>query len=183
MAVRISDQFDRSLIRSGRPMRARPMPRPTAHDGAFQVRGHDVGSRLATRPCTTPTPWIQPEGLRCVLPHGLPQRRESDVGHEPQRRSRVTALVNVPSNQFSGWTRVVPGDPAAQHADGAARWRTRPELEGTCRGACRSLCDERSMRSAAGSSLARRSSRHRARHLRDNTRHPSDWDAFRPPPC
>jgi hypothetical protein len=52
-----------------------------------------------------------------------------------------TALVNVPSNQFSGWTRVVPGDPAHSMLLVQLGGEPGPELEGTMPWGQPKLCD------------------------------------------
>jgi hypothetical protein len=52
-----------------------------------------------------------------------------------------TALVNVPSNQFSGWTRVVPGDPTHSMLLVQLGGEAGPELEGTMPWGQPKLCD------------------------------------------
>lgn len=52
-----------------------------------------------------------------------------------------TALVNVPSNQYSGWTRVVPGDPAHSMLMVQLGGEQGPELEGTMPWGQPKLCD------------------------------------------
>ena len=52
-------------------------------------------------------------------------------------------LVNVPSTQFSGWTRVVPGDPSRSMLMVQLGGATGPELEGTMPWGQPKLCQEK----------------------------------------
>ena len=53
------------------------------------------------------------------------------------------SLVNVPSNQFSGWTRVVPGDPKQSMLMVQLGGESGPELEGTMPWNQPMLCPEK----------------------------------------
>ena len=53
-----------------------------------------------------------------------------------------SALVNVPSNQYSGWTRVVPGDPARSMLMVQLGGERVPSSKARCRGASPSCATE-----------------------------------------
>src|SRR6476620_10823975 len=56
--------------------------------------------------------WIQTEIFNKSCLTGCHSGANPGAGMNLSAGRAWTSLVNVPSNQFSGWTRVVPGDPA-----------------------------------------------------------------------
>lgn len=85
--------------------------------------------------------WIQTEIFDKSCLTGCHSGANPTSGMDLSAGRSWASLVNVPSNQFSGWTRVVPGDPGKSMLMVQLGGEPGPELEGTMPWGQPKLCD------------------------------------------
>jgi len=87
--------------------------------------------------------WIQQKVFTTTCLAMCHSGSNPDAGMDLSAGRAWSSLVNQPSTQFSGWTRVVPGDPKASMLMVQLGGESGPELEGTMPWGQPALCPEK----------------------------------------